>query len=98
MNQKFIISQTLEFARNEVADATKLLAQLIDDSILPSNGELDRMETTIKEIILGAKQFKEFLSKVREVDVLRKDTMNAVKENKEEIENEKEVKIKSNAG
>ncbi len=86
MNEKFAINQTLQFARNNLSDATRMLATMIDESVLPANGELSEMESHAKEIISEARQFKEFLVRVREVDSARKNIIKAVKEGKEETE------------
>jgi hypothetical protein len=84
MNDKAKINITLEFASNELEQATETLNALIEENLMPANGELKAMSETINSIFSKVKKFKELLAGVKELDEKRKEFIGAVNEKKDE--------------
>lgn len=84
MNGKAKINITLKFAFDNMEQATDDLNALIEENLMPANGELKEMSDTLNAISSKVVKFKKLLTVVKELDGKRKEFIANVNEDKNE--------------
>ena len=70
-NQKFLIYQILQFGENNINQAHEELIKLLAGGSLLSNGEIEQIEESLKNIKKLVVLFRENIEKIRELDAAR---------------------------
>ena len=79
-NQKFLIYQILQFGENNINQAHEELIKLLAGGSLLSNGEIEQIEESLKNIKKLVVLFKDNIEKVRNIDKARGELVRTIKE------------------
>ena len=85
MNDKFLIFQIVQFIENNAVRAYEELIKLIAGGSMLSNGELDKIDQSLRNTRKIISALKENLRKVREIDEARMNVIEVAKKNKVEV-------------
>jgi len=85
MNEKYLIWQIVQFIESNSIRAYEELIKLLTGGSMLSNGELDKIDESLKNISRVLSALKENLKKARELDVARINVVETAKKLEVEV-------------